>query len=160
MHKRNNFIQIGELMRYAMRQIEHVQNEQIPVYALLLKNFQILDESQNSESQHAEIILLERNARLHELDLLVTLEPCPACLFNLTQKGIRTIFFGGFNYQYGACGGKFNLLEQVFLDYKPKIYGGFLKTINENLLKRFFLHLRDNKPDLEQTKKSDKLLYE
>lgn len=116
----------------------------IPVIALLLNNFEIVDEARNFENMHAEQILINRN-NIKNKNMLITLEPCPACAFHLLQKGIDKIFFGGFNYQYGALGGKFNLQFNFSKDLnfnKTEIFGGFYKLENETLIKDYFKNLR------------------
>ena len=144
MSKGNDFSTVIDLMQYAINQLQtNLQNNsEVPVYALLLNKLQIIDECCNIGNQHAESILLHRNTiDNNNFDLLVTLEPCPACFFQIYNSKIQNIFFGGFNYQYGPCGGKFHLLHMINQE-KSNVFGGFLKEQNENLIKNFFIKLR------------------
>jgi tRNA(Arg) A34 adenosine deaminase TadA len=144
MFKRNDFFSIIDLMKYSLEKIRASEEIfDVPIYAILLKNFEIVDETKNIGKKHAEEILLERN-NIFSLDILVNLEPCPSCLFKLMKFGIRNIFFGGFNYQYGSCGGKFHLSDSIIFDTfsKKNIFGGFLKQENEDLMKKFFQKIR------------------
>ena len=140
MYKSCPFRIIQELMDYSLSCLENNCNS-IPVYAILLKNFKIIDESSNFGNKHAEIILLERN-NIENLDILITLEPCPSCLFLLYQGGVRNIYFGAFNYQYGSCGGRVHLLNTIKTLRKINIFGGFCKTQNEEVLNKFFYGIR------------------
>jgi tRNA(Arg) A34 adenosine deaminase TadA len=144
MYKGNTFYSILKLMDYAINQLKTVDSNEMPVYSLLLNNLNIIDESNNIGKKHSEQILLNRNHISENLSILVTLEPCPACLFNMYQNGIRNIFFGGYNYQYGTCGGKINLLTILDIHSKINIYGGFYKEINEKLILDYFQKLRNN----------------
>ena len=70
--------------------------------------------------------------------IFVSLEPCPACTFFLSQKKIKYIFFATYNRQYGACGGKLHLLNQLEGIFKPKIYGGLLSKKSQLIIHNFF----------------------
>jgi tRNA(Arg) A34 adenosine deaminase TadA len=70
--------------------------------------------------------------------IFVSLEPCPSCTFFLSQQKVKYIFFATHNPNYGACGGKIHLLNQLSGVFKPKIYGGLLGKEAQIIIKNFF----------------------
>ncbi len=71
--------------------------------------------------------------------MYVTLEPCPMCGWAIIQSGIKTLYFGSYNNQYGA----FSIIN---LPNNLKIYGGIEEDICNKILEEFFKELRsDNK---------------
>ena len=79
-------------------------------------------------------------SRLNECELYVTLEPCPMCAWAILQAGIKTVYFGSYNLQYGAMGSVLNLPK--LSHSKIKIYGGIEEEICDRILKEFFEKIR------------------
>ena len=72
--------------------------------------------------------------------MYVTLEPCPMCTWAILQSGIKTLYFGSYNKQYGAFGSVLNLPKLA--NSKIKVYGGILENECDELLENFFKGIR------------------
>lgn len=107
--------------------------DNVPVGAALKIGDRIIYNS-NQKDVHAEFLLLQ-NLR-EDADLFLTLEPCPSCAFQILKKPIKRLFFGFFNKEYGAFGGKFCLWKVINLP-KPEIFGGLCEN-EDNYLLNFF----------------------
>src|SRR5574344_1067475 len=126
----------------------------VPVGAVIVKNGKILASSSNKRekskkiSSHAEIIVIEEaektleNWRLEDCELYVTLEPCPMCAWAILQSGIKSVYFGSFNKQYGAFGSAVNLVE--LSNFKTQVYGGILEDECDIMLNDFWKKKRGN----------------
>lgn len=124
----------------------------VPVGCVIKKNGQIIAtaynhrESDNDVTAHAEMLAIKEaqkklaTSRLHDCEMFVTLEPCPMCGWAIIQSGIKTLYFGSYNMQYGAFS-VINLPPQNL-----KIYGGIEEDVCNKILEEFFKELRsDNK---------------
>ena len=95
---------------------------------------------------HAEMLAIKaaqkvlNSSRLNECELYVTLEPCPMCAWAILQSGIKTVYFGSYNFQYGAMGSVLNLAK--ISATKTKIYGGIEEEKCDKILKEFFDRIR------------------
>ncbi len=142
----NNF------MKHAIKQAMLSAGD-IPVGCVIVKAGKIiasahnLREKNNDISAHAEIIALKKaskkyaNWRLSDCAIYVTLEPCPMCAWAILNSRIKEIYFGSYDLNYGAFGSKINLVE--ISNAKPKIYGGILEDECNNILKKYFMDLRE-----------------
>ena len=104
----------------------------------MVKDNIIIDYSFNVGHRHCEEILLNKHC-IYGCDIYVTMEPCIACLFLCTRMRVKNIFFGCYNAEYGALGGKFfglNLFKSIS---KPNTFGGFFAITFGIYLKNFFL---------------------
>lgn len=92
---------------------------------------------------HAEIeVFLNKNINQQNLDIFITQEPCPMCMFFLMEKNVKRIFFANYNPNYGSCGGQIHLKSLLKNQKKIKIYGGLLVN---SLLLNFFKNQRCKK---------------
>ena len=127
----------------------------IPVGAVIVQDSKIISsacnkkENQNDITAHAEIIAM-KNAekklgrwRLNDCELYVTLEPCPMCAWAIIQSGIRAVYFGSYDVNYGALGSKIDLRELV--GSKLKVYGGIMEQECDIIIKEYFKKMRINK---------------
>jgi tRNA(Arg) A34 adenosine deaminase TadA len=96
----------------------------------------------NEGKKHCEQIICEQFASLEEYTIFLTLEPCFSCAFLLIRKRISAIFFGAYNTEHGALGGKVNILELCTQKYKIEYWGGILRKECEQSIKKFFLNKR------------------
>ena len=62
------------------------------------------------------------------------------CAWTILQAGIKTVYFGSYNLQYGAMGSVLNLPK--LSHSKIKIYGGIEEEICDRILKEFFEKIR------------------
>ena len=77
--------------------------------------------------------------------MFVTLEPCPMCAWAIIQSGIKALYFGSYNHQYGAFGSVLNLPK--IANSKIKIYDGIEEEQCNKILEDFWKKVRssDNK---------------
>lgn len=138
-------------MRRAIEVAKRAHDE-IPVGAIILKDGEIISSTFNQKEQlndvtaHAEILAI-RDAekklgrwRLNDCEMYVTLEPCPMCAWAIINSGIKTLYFGSFDSNYGALGSKLDLRK--ISNSKLKVYGGIMEEECNNMLKEFFRKIR------------------
>lgn len=103
---------------------------EIPVGAVITKNWDYIGSAVNLGKWHAEEILLNN---FHGTEMFVTLEPCPSCLFKMKKAHIKKIFW---------C--TENILNKDFKDFLYKIsienwsYNFNSLENSSELLKKFF----------------------
>lgn len=124
----------------------------VPVGALIVKNSVIIAsahnerEASNDISAHAEILAIRKageankNWRLEDCELYVTLEPCPMCAWAILQSRIKTVYFGSYDKQYGALGSVLDLRKEI--NTKLKVYGGILENECDNIIRDFWAKRR------------------
>lgn len=129
--------------------------EDIPVCALIVKDNQIISIAKNRREQdnrtiaHAEILAIEeankklKSWRLEDCDMYVSLEPCPMCAWAILNSRIKNLYFGSFDYKYGAFGSVVDLSKLA--NSKIKIFGGILENEFDCVLKEYFKKIRDEK---------------
>ncbi len=123
----------------------------VPIGCVIKKEGQIIAaaynrrEVDNDITAHAEMLAIKEaqkklgTSRLTDCEMYVTLEPCPMCGWAIIQSGIKTLYFGSYNNQYGA-------FSVIHLPHNLKIYGGIEENICNKILEEFFKELRnDNK---------------
>ena len=88
---------------------------EIPVGAIIVRNNEIIAKAYNLKEQkqnpllHAEIIAINEacslvnNWRLTDCDMYVTLEPCVMCAGAILNARIKNLYFGAYDFKYGAC---------------------------------------------------------
>lgn len=124
----------------------------VPVGCVIKKNGEIIAQTcnrrelDNDVTSHAEILAIKKaqqylsTSRLQDCELYVTLEPCPMCTWAILQAGIKTVYFGSYNSQYGAMGSAIDLTKLAHS--KIKIYGGIEEEKCDQILKEFFNKIR------------------
>jgi len=127
---------------------------EVPVGAVVVHNDKIIGRGYNQveqnqdATQHAEIIALRRAAhylkrwRLEGCQLFVTLEPCAMCAGAIVWSRIERVVFGASDPKAGACGSVLTVLGNPRLNHRPRLKSGVLAEETSQLLKKFFLHLR------------------
>ena len=125
---------------------------EIPVGAIIVKDGKVIAKACNSREKdkditaHAEILAIRQaenvlnNWRLEDCELYVTLEPCPMCGWAILQSRIKTVYFGSYDYNYGAFSSKIDLRD--ISTTKLDVYGGILEHECDELLAEFFSNLR------------------
>lgn len=105
-------------------------------------------EADKSPLAHAEIIAIDKASkmlggwRLFNCDIYVTLEPCVMCAGAIINSRINKVFFGAFDYRFGAAGSKINLFNGEF-NHTPEIESGILGQECSYIIKNFFKSLRE-----------------
>ena len=73
--------------------------------------------------------------------MFVTLEPCPMCSWAILMSGIKTLYFGAYNPDYGVFVSNPQCLPQKKIS-TLKIYGGIEEEKCGKILEEFFNKLR------------------
>ena len=138
-------------MRIAIEEANLAMDKnEVPVGAVLVKNDTLIAQghnkpiTKNDPTAHAEIQLLrkageqQKNYRLPESTLYVTLEPCTMCFGAMVHARIDRIVYGASDPKTGVCGSRMNLNEENFFNHKISITSGILEKESSELLKLFF----------------------
>ena len=138
-------------MRIAIEEAKLAMDKnEVPVGAVLVKNDTLIAQAhnkpitKNDPTAHAEIQLLrkageqQKNYRLPESTLYVTLEPCTMCFGAMVHARIDRIVYGASDPKTGVCGSRMNLNEENFFNHKISITSGILEKESSELLKLFF----------------------
>lgn len=127
-------------------------NIDVPVGCVIKKDGEVISSAHNRReldddvTAHAEILAIKdaqkalNTSRLTDCEMYVTLEPCPMCAWAILQSGIKTLYFGSYNPQYGAVESKLNLKE--IAKSKIKVYGGIEEEECDKILRDFFEKIR------------------
>ena len=123
---------------------------EVPIGAVLIKDELLIVQahnqpiSTNDATAHAEIQLLraagkhQKNYRLTDTTIYVTLEPCAMCLGAMMHARIARIVFGAFDSKTGVCGSRADLTTESFFNHEMEISGGVLEKECKELLQSFF----------------------
>ena len=127
--------------------------EDIPVGCVIVCDSKIiasahnLREENNDVTAHAEMLAIKEAqeklgiSRLTNCEMFVTLEPCPMCAWAIIQSGIKTLYFGSYNIQYGAMGSVLDLPKLA--NSKIKVYGGIEEEKCNKILEEFWKRIRN-----------------
>lgn len=123
---------------------------EVPVGAVVAVGGEIIATGYNRSitdadpSAHAEIIALraaaraQKNYRLSNATLYITLEPCVMCVGAIVQARIGRVVFGAYDPKAGALGSATDLTDSQALNHRFEINGGLLAEESGALLKTFF----------------------
>lgn len=130
---------------------------EVPIGAIIVRNNQIVGRGYNQKETlkdatlHAEISAIKdacKNLggwRLPGCTMYVTLEPCSMCAGALVNARVENLIIGTRDYKTGACGSVINIVQTEEFNHKIHIAFGVLEEECSNLLKKFFIELRNNK---------------
>jgi tRNA(adenine34) deaminase len=146
-----------EIMRLTLKEAEKAILEgEVPVAAIVAADGKILSRAHNQPirrsdpTAHAEILALrkagrrQKNYRLADCDLFVTLEPCAMCLGAAVQARVRRIIFAASDPKSGAIQSVMKFPWEK-INHRPLIQGGLLETEAVKLLRSFFKTKRQRK---------------
>ena len=138
-------------MALAIKQAVKADKEgEVPVGAVIVKDGQLFAQahnqpiSTNDATAHAEIQLLraagklQKNYRLIDTTVYVTLEPCAMCLGAIMHARIARIVYGASDPKTGVCGSRADLTTESFFNHEMEISGGVLEKECKELLQSFF----------------------
>ena len=123
---------------------------EIPVGAVLIQNGIVIAKahnqpiSHNDPTAHAEILALriggekQKNYRLINCTLYVTLEPCTMCFGAMIHARINRIVFGASDPKSGVCGSCKNLAKEKIFNHEVSVLGGILESDCRKILQEFF----------------------
>ncbi|MBQ3022128.1 MAG: tRNA adenosine(34) deaminase TadA [Clostridia bacterium] len=148
----------NKFMRMALNEAELAAKEgEMPVGAVIVRNGEVIATGHNLRNAshdptlHAEIVAIRKAAeilsdwRLSDCDLYVTLEPCVMCSGAIINSRMHSVYFGAYDAEYGAAGGRIDLFSKSYFGSTTKVYGGIMEEECTAMLKDFFTALRDNK---------------
>ncbi len=148
----------NKFMRMALNEAELAAKEgEMPVGAVIVRNGEVIATGHNlrnvshDPTLHAEIVAIRKAAeilsdwRLSDCDLYVTLEPCVMCSGAIINSRMHSVYFGAYDAEYGAAGGRIDLFSKSYFGSTTKVYGGIMEEECTSMLKDFFSALRDNK---------------
>jgi len=144
-----------ELMQEALREAEIAYSHQeVPIGAVVVYQNKIIARVHNRKEElqdptaHAEILALQEAARylgswhLEDLDLYVTLEPCPMCAYAMLQARIKRLIFGTPDPKAGAAGSIINIVQDKRFNHQIEVVSGVLEEECRLILQRFFQERR------------------
>jgi tRNA(adenine34) deaminase len=123
---------------------------EVPVGAVLVRGNDIIAEahnapiSNNDACAHAEILVIraacqaEKNYRLPNTTLYVSLEPCAMCAGALVHARVSRIVIATKEPRAGAGGSVLNVLQHDQLNHRCDVEFGLMQQQSEAMLKAFF----------------------
>ncbi len=127
--------------------------QDVPIAAIIVKDNKIIAKAVNEREKkqnatlHAEIVAINEaskvlnNWHLDNCEIYVTLEPCPMCASAILQARIKKIYFGAYDYLYGAFSTKCDMRK--IMNYSADIKGGILEEECTKILKDYFEEIRN-----------------
>jgi tRNA(adenine34) deaminase len=127
---------------------------EVPVGAVVVREGRVIGRGYNrpisssDPTAHAEIVALrdaaarEKNYRLVDCDLYVTLEPCAMCVGAMVHARIARVVYGTRDPKTGACGSIVDLPALATFNHHGRYEGGLLAEECGRLLKDFFAQRR------------------
>ena len=128
--------------------------QDVPIAAIIVKDNKIIAKAVNEREKkrnatlHAEIVAINEaskvlnNWHLDNCEIYVTLEPCPMCASAILQARIKKIYFGAYDYLYGAFGTKCDMRK--IMNYSANVKGGILEEECTKILKDYFEEIRNS----------------
>ncbi|QKX02312.1 nucleoside deaminase [Wolbachia endosymbiont of Dirofilaria (Dirofilaria) immitis] len=125
------------------------KNDEVPIGAVIVSGSNIVSSTHNiynDPTAHAEILVIRQACKLlstpilSDVDMYVTLEPCPMCAQAISFARVRRVYFGAYNPKGGGIENGVRIFQ--FCSHVPEVYGGILETECSSLLKDFFKKLR------------------
>jgi len=138
-------------MRAALVEANAAAHEgEVPVGAVVVVAGEVIATGRNNTIRtadpagHAEIVALraagacQKNHRLPDAVLYVTLEPCVMCAGAIAQSRVKRVVFGAYDKKAGALGSVEDLSDSRALNHRFEINGGVLASESSALLQEFF----------------------
>jgi tRNA(adenine34) deaminase len=142
-------------MREALREAElAAARGEVPVGAVAVLDGRVigrghnLRETSRDPSAHAELIAMRAAAaylsswRLIDVQLYVTLEPCPMCAGAIVNARVPRVIYGADDPKAGAVRTLYTLLSDPRLNHRTEVVSGVLVDECAGQLKRFFSAIR------------------
>ena len=140
-----------QFMRAALAEAKIAgQADEVPVGAVVVRTGEIIGRGLNRPVQdydptaHAEIVAIraaaasEKNYRLNDTTLYVTLEPCPLWVGAMLHARIGRLVFGAYDPKAGAAGSVLDLSDDRRLNHRLEVNAGLLEDKCSALLQKFF----------------------
>jgi tRNA(adenine34) deaminase len=129
------------------------QNE-VPIGAVVFSDSKIIGSAHNlvetnkNPLHHAEMLAIDNALALHrdkflgDLNLYVTLEPCPMCAQAISFTRLKRVYFGASDPKGGGIINGAKIFNSPSCHFSPEIYPGIHEEEAAELLQRFFQGLR------------------
>jgi len=138
-------------MRLALAQAHlALEHDDVPIGAVAVAHGQAIASAHNERelrkdpTAHAEILLLQRAAQelgrryLDDVDVYVTLEPCPMCAGAMVAARVSKLIYGAADPAAGAAYSLYNIVADPRLNHRCEIKAGVLEVECGELLQSFF----------------------
>ena len=148
----------NKFMRIALEEARlAISEREMPVGAVVVKDGEVVAKGHNirnikhDPTLHAEVVAIRKACdilsdwRLSDCDLYVTLEPCVMCSGAIINSRMRSVYFGAYDVEYGAAGGRIDLFSKAYFGSNIGVYGGIMEEECTAMLKDFFASLRAEK---------------
>ena len=155
-----------KFMREALKEARKAFDKgEVPVGAVAVHEGHIIARAHNKRelmvdpTAHAEILCIQKAAkklggwRLGNVTLYSTLEPCPMCTGAIIHARLKELVFGSPDPKAGGCGGRVDLLEEGLFNHTLTLIKGVLAKESSDIMKSFFLKLRNGKTYSRRSKK-------
>lgn len=132
---------------------------EVPVGAVVVRENRIIARGFNrligphDPTGHAEIQALraacqqQKNYRLPDCRLYVTLEPCLMCSGAIFQARLAEVVFGAYDLKTGVAGSVLNVYDEKRLNHHTPVRGGVLAEPCSAVLSAFFRERRQRARD-------------
>lgn len=127
---------------------------EVPVGAVVLADGKVIAaranerEATGDPTAHAEVLALRDAAlvlgdrRLHDVTLVVTLEPCPLCAGAVWAAQVGRVVYGAADLKAGAMGSLYNVAADQRLNHTSEVVMGWRAEECAELLTSFFADRR------------------
>ncbi len=145
-------------MRRALELARQAAGSEVPVGAVVVSSGVIIGEGSNcpiashDPTAHAEIAAIreasarERNYRLPQSTLYVTLEPCSMCAGAIVLARMERLVFAARDLRFGAVRSKFRLADSDLLNHRARVEEGLFAAEAGEIISRFFETRRNSRP--------------
>jgi len=147
----------GQFMQAALAEARKAYDlGEVPVGAVAVFKGEILVQAHNyvetlkDASAHAEMLVLKKTAafldrwRLDDIDIYVTIEPCPMCAMAMVLYRVNRLVYGAPEPRTGAAGSFINLVQNPTLNHQMEVVSGVCADESSELMQSFFRKKRSN----------------
>mgnify|MGYP001008192909 FL=1 len=140
-----------EFMLEALKEAEiALANDEIPIGCVIVKDGKVIGRGHNAREElqravmHAEIMAIEeanayeKNWRLLDTTLFVTIEPCVMCSGAIGLARIPQVIYGAKNQKFGAAGSLYDILTDERLNHRVELENGILEAECAQMMQDFF----------------------
>lgn len=144
-----------EYMHLALKEAELAFSEgEVPIGAILICNDKVIASNHNRKEQngqaidHAEILVIreaceiQKDWRLNNYTLYVTVEPCLMCCGAILQSRIKRLVYGAKNDKFGGVEGINETLNNPKANHTVEVIKNVCNSEAINLMSKFFENKR------------------
>lgn len=145
-------------MKEAIKQgMKAYELEETPIGCVIVMDDKVIARAYNRRNTdkntlaHAEILAIKKASkkqkdwRLDECTMYVTLEPCPMCAGAIVQSRMKRVVIGAMNPKAGCAGSIIDLLHMPEFNHQVVTEVGVCEESCSNMMSRFFQELRQRK---------------